>query len=488
MKNARHHYIALAGTALLAATASAAQQAPIVAPEAPWQSMTVARAGELEVRIEFLPEASLADEEWLRLAFINREQQPIELKNMSYRIESQREDPSSGDWITRGSLASGSGYDLFPWEPGERPRKAIVRPGVVRNGQHPSRYTSALLRQPPAHGLKIRATLQLQATLANDAKIATPTEGVPFIFTWSRPDADGIRAIHARLVQLLANPERGSHACHGYILDTLLEVDQARRGISLSMVAAGLAARSGGFDGRECLARRVHQLDIATADLVVYFRERLQNDDIAAGADLMQAPPEFWDDSLLEPLVKMVENGNLRERPAEVAARARTLLVLDRHHDRWQEEAAICRRIFVAVQARHAQALAIGVEELQEQAANEQWASHYWWHHAVEQLAISRHPAALELLQPYLSSLTPMYDWTRYRPHSFPNPKSRWPTTQFRVRDVALDAMLKIRYGSERRGYERLIDRPPQRGADKLASSDGVRGRAIERLRAELDK
>ncbi|MFK7741646.1 MAG: hypothetical protein AB8H80_15115 [Planctomycetota bacterium] len=388
----------------------------------------------------------------------------------------------------RGGLASGSGYDLFPWEPDERPRKALVRPGVVRNGQHPSRYSSALLRLPPEHGLNVRATLHLQATLANGAKLATPAEGVPFTFIWSRPDADGMRAMHARLVQLLANPERGSHACHAYILDTLLEVEQARRGISLPMVAAALAARSGGFDGREYLARRLHQLDFATEDLVAYFRERLQDDDIEACADLVVAPPDFWDDSLLEPLVKMVEKVDLQVHLREVAARARTLQVLDRHHERWQEDAAICRRLFVAVRARHADALAIGAEELEEQAANERWASHYRWRRAVEQLAISRHPAALELLQPYLDSLTPMFDYRHHHPQPFPTVEAHWPTTQFRVRDVALDTMLKIRYGSERRGYERLVGRPPQRGAHTLASSDGVRGQAIERLRADLDK
>jgi len=61
-------------------------QSVVAVPQPRWQLLTIIEKGDIKISLEYLPEASVADDEWLRWVFENRGKKEVLVLSMSYRL------------------------------------------------------------------------------------------------------------------------------------------------------------------------------------------------------------------------------------------------------------------------------------------------------------------------------------------------------------------------------------------------------------------
>ncbi len=404
-----------------------------------WQTVRAGKVGNIEVQLKCLPKACLSDESWISLHFVNSGKKSVRVTNASYRIERVTHTLDRKSPISSGGLASGNTYDLFheAWE--TTPVSGIlISPGVHNVVEHPSRYSSTLLGLPPKEGWFVKARLHLSLQMEDHEDLETPEEGVPFEFEWRYPNDKGFERMQARLMELLRNPQEKSHHCHAYILGTLLEIPEISDSISLKTLQSALNKRSGGFDGRREVAKRILRKGCDREELVRFYRSRLQGMDYRVCDDLRVNSIGFWDTSFIEPLVVMHEKN--RKSPPFVSLR-----VLFQHSDDWKDDEEVTRRLSAVLLRRFGTILKRTPEDLKKKSAGEYWAMY------VPDLAMTRDKDVLPLLTPFLDHKTQVRDPSLAR--------SGWPgeiPRSHRACDVALDAILTILDGNVERAYKEM--------------------------------
>ena len=436
-------------------------------PFAPWRSLSVGTSGEIDVRLEHLPKASIATVDWLRWKVVHSGAHAIQPEKVSARIEAQLFDGKTWQRVNNNSFLispiSQVGVEL--------------QPGVHRIALPAARQTMLSLRLPSRDGWLVRCRLHLSMELPSGGSIATPSAGLPFEFEWLYPTPIEIDTTRKHLRELLALP--GQTPAGAHLVDVLLLMPLVRAGISLTEITTAMeGAQRYGRQCREILARRVHDLDVSRHQLVDYFAKRLQDDSPHVCEDLMHAPRDFWDLAFLEPLLQMYELG-------ETSGRSDSLRVLDRHGMRWRSNQSACERLYDTIMSREGEWLGVGLGEL----ATAHPELHRMgivsnWQQAVRNVAVSRHHNAIDILRPYLGD-TSILCAQRTKDGRY--------IDGLRACDVALEAILKVRYGEVHAGYDAVdgpgSSRPSGRGGvTRDLPDEEVRDNTIRKLLIELDK
>ena len=300
-----------------------------------WKTYPLASHGKLTVNLRVRPEATLADEQWMAIEFVNQGESAIVVKEASYDMER-----TDRDFGGQPSLASANMNSLFPDAyKTSPPGPMVIPPGTYRVIEQPSSYSSALLGLAPQRGLRITSTIQLELQLADGSTVSEKTQSTSFEFKWLRPDADGFERMRGRLKHLVANPV--SRPFHYYIVGTLLRIDDVSSELTLPEVLAGLE-KYGNMFGRDNLARFVDRRFPNDPALVASLEERLQRMDSTVLHD-MQHMPNTWDDRLLGPLLAKFEANYRNWRLA--------MKVLELHGSPHKSNAAIARRLSQAIVA-----------------------------------------------------------------------------------------------------------------------------------------
>ncbi|MCL4201373.1 MAG: hypothetical protein KJ000_02680 [Pirellulaceae bacterium] len=308
---------------------------------ATWKTYPVASHGNLTVNLRIRPEATLADEEWIAIEFVNQGASPIKVKEASYSMERTDRDFRGGPPGRQPSLASGNSQSLFPdaWERSPV-RPMVIPPGTYRVIEQPSSSSSALLGLAPQRGQRIQATIQLELVLDDGTKVTTKPQATRFEFEWLRPDTDGFHRMRVRLERLVANPKFCDF--HADIVGQLLRIDSVSSELTLPQLLAGLEKYGGMITGRERLAMFIDHRFPNDPALVTSLEQRLRRSDRAVLHDMTHMP-NTWDDRLLEPLLAMFE--------ADDANWRLVLNVLDLHGSPQKSDAAIARRLSRAIVA-----------------------------------------------------------------------------------------------------------------------------------------
>ena len=397
-------FVVFAGRTPPATTRSSSSQPPPAEAKAPapWQTSQLGRAGDFAVRIAVKGRSSPADEHWLRLEFVNDGKSPVRVKNASYSIDRQVFDLPAGTAAHSGGLASGNTFDLFPDAWKTTPVSPILLPpGVTAVAEHPSGYSTALLGLPPQTGWQVKATARAYVDLADGRRISTPDRGVEVTFVWVYPDEAGLAAMRKRLKALLGQPVNRPY--HGYLLSGLLKMPPVAEAVNLEELLAGLRIRKGPFDGRPYLVDHLNAHHPKDPKVVGFYLAALGAADWAAAEDLLRLPvprkprtadqirpaPGIWDDRFVEPLVRM------NEQAADHYPKHRYVLtVLNRMYDRWKHDGSVAPRLSAALY-KHFPGLKADPGRLDE------WGVRSWASQA-NLLGLTRDPAALALLQPWL--------------------------------------------------------------------------------------
>lgn len=445
---------------LCAGAAAAAGQA-----KDPLEPVAEVRGPGLVVRLKVLPRASLANAGWLALEFENTAQGPVTVQNASYRIESERLRPQTGERLASGGLASGNTYDLFPDAWKTRPVSPIVlRPKEVRRvSRQPSDYASALLGLAPKDGWRVRARFHLHVDLQGGGRVTTAEQGAPFEFDWIHPDEGGFAAMRGRLAKLLQEPGQ-EVATHTYLLGALLRVEAVGAAVPRDDLLAALAKRKGPFDGRGEVAEHLARHHGKDQAVLAFVRDCLKAGDPATtdydlGAGL-------WDRSFVEPLVRLYES--------DAAGRHMYLLAtLHAHRADWPEGAGFPARLSKVVR-RHTPLLERKVAELKDDQLST-------WALGVHDLGLTGDRSAIALLRPALD------DRRAFRKASdFASLPGTPPP--LRVCDCALDAILTLLDGGPHEAYRKAGGKMPGvfPDGDTDAALVAVRDKMIDDLKRRL--
>jgi hypothetical protein len=393
-------------------------------PEGPWRTAELLRDGDLTVRLKVKRQATLADREWLVFEFDNAGRQPLEVANLHYRIDSQRDDLKTGRLVCSGGLASGSTPDLFPdarTDPPVAPR--VLGAGqVYRVAEQPSNYGSILLRLAPRNGLRVQATAHLWLELKDGRRLQTPAGGASFTFDWLYPDGAGFANLRSQLRQMLATPDESKNA---YLLGCLLELPELDGAVPRGVLFAALRRHPDTYHARRDIVQHLVRLFRDDPALLTFFRARLTAGDDDTAFDLLHGG--YWHPSLVEPLVQLCES--------DVNQYYYALDVLHRHRTEWAHVATVPKRLS-AVVLRYNPNLGQPVGGLAVNVLG-QWAS------AATMLAKTGNRAEVAWLRPALDDR-----------RVIPRGQSRVPPIEpyldrTRVCDWALDAILTLLDGND---------------------------------------
>ncbi len=450
-----------------------------------WQSVDLGRLGDLIFRVRVLTPASLRDEEWLSLEFENTGREPVRVTNAYYRIERTTLDPQSWHAVSFGSLASGNTYDLFPDAWKTTPVAPILlQPGVYRVVRHPSDYSAALLGLAPPAGWTVEARLHLTLELAGQRLFSTPTRGVPLTFEWRPVDPSRFDLLRARLRRLIHAPTRDD--AHVYILQVLLNVPNVGDTLTAAELLASLAGRTGSLDGREALLAEIARRFPRDPAVLDYYATRLragptpwrpgqppQRSEYDLALEDLAREPRIWDPNWVASLLDQFERLSV----------GTTLSVLASHHADWPIGLAVPARLSTGVIAG-ARTLTRHPEDLTCHELTITWVNE------ARQLALTRDPAAVPLLRPYLNCRERILDLSRC---AIAAGYLDYPGPALRVCDVALDAILTLRGEDLTAAYAEV--RPPPAAADPFprdlgayeSAMDAARDRLIADLLRRLD-
>lgn len=296
------------------------------------------RGGDLSVRLRVRRTASIADAEWLAFEFENDGTEPIVLEAPSYSIRGEQCHPQTGAVLLSGPMASGGAFDMFPQSWQESSVVPItIAPGLHRIAEHPTLYSAALLGLAPRDGCRVQARLHFATGISGHGRLATPPEGVRFAFDWAHPGEQGFAVARERLTELLAQPTTSVQ--RNYFASALLGIPEVGGVLSAEACLAAIDRQVGPWNVRDTLVSYLGSRSPTDPKVLAYYRQRLVPTDERVLDELARAP-RIWDESFVEPIVKMYE--------ADPRRQGRALSVLH-DHGRPQRAPAIARRLSTAL-------------------------------------------------------------------------------------------------------------------------------------------
>lgn len=392
----------------------------LAAPQTPTSSnpteYIVGENSGLKVVLRIKSPASLADNDWLQMEILNSGP-PGVIKSARIQAPAQ--------------VGGGSSSNIF----------GLTTLGIFADGRRtllagpfttiePSVWAAASLG---LHRENVNVTMRLtfELTLADGRSISV-SMGEPAAFTWSPPDAGQMKAVQQQAVALLAKATSGTplSSAETAFLSTLLAKPETAAAVTLEQALAMLRIRQFNniYEFGEVLGLVQSQWPGDPA-VIAFFHEAFATRGTAALSDLARGGP--WDDSFIEPIVKLIEGGFPPQgaRPGvpptdKVTHLRNALIVMDRNYASWSQNVSMAPRLGKAA-LRILQPLTtstVGVPSIYNQ---------------VNLLVLTHDPAMIDVLRPFLSDQT--IDQFTVLSSSMPS-----GVTPMRYSDVAANGILGL--------------------------------------------
>lgn len=274
-------------------------------------------------------------------------------------------------------------------------------------------------------GVSVTMRLTFSATRINaDPIILSNPETITF--RWSRPGSEQMDALKRQTSALLErafvtnNPLTLAEQVK---LRALLQTSEINKSIAIEEVlaAAGRRQRAQRFELSELATIILHRWQ-TEPKVVGFLDDALRDRAPGAIADLSMSAKPPWDDSLLEPIVSLVERISQERsaKPWELQITIeRALAYLDRTHTQWGGDPAISPRLSSAI---------LRFSPVPEPGGMYRWA---------DMLALTHDPSLLKVLRPYLTDSTL---------DSFTSASSNMPhgVTPMRYSELAANAICRL--------------------------------------------
>jgi hypothetical protein len=390
---------------------------PALAAGEEWQSHTVGRFGDIEVRVEVKSPSSFGDEDWLAFLFMNSSGADVPLRTFQFR-SSRESFTTSGTLLSSGNLASGNSHNVFPYAADGRLKQFIPGEGYRAAGQI-SDYSTVLLGIPTQKEI-------VRATFAIDVEIEGENEWVqlqsePFEFTWEPPDQEDYERMRTRLHAMLAAAPRHNWQEQGYILEALLKTPGVGDTLTFEELKNARTIRQNDVT-RDTIVKRMFMED-HREEAIRFFKEELKSAEISTLRDLQWS--NAYDPSFLEPLLAVIESGKHGSRDA--------FRILTMHADSWEGDGTTPQRLSAYVRPFYDTAVA--AYEQDPSSINNRTTLHF----AIQDMGDARDPAVVPELARWLDNTDRWVDTD----HLSSNPFALPPPV--RLCDVALEAIMKVR-------------------------------------------
>jgi hypothetical protein len=295
------------------------------APTNQWNTFVLWSNQVLSASIKYMPEASLADENYMFFELDNHTDKALEVAQAwlglpAIKINKQTQSSSFMTGMAGGVVYAGK-----------------LPPGITKATQHGAFEAGlANLGLPPKEGFHVEITPRADVRLADGTTFLSHDSNRKFHFEFNDANATQVESMKSRFKELLAHPD--DRFGSGYYLSALSQVPEVGDSVTRDELLSALKSRSW-VDGKGAIMTIVGRRFPNDPGVLAYFEDQLSRDD---GDAFFSFPREVWQNAVfVEPLVKRYEkNGKdsrelLQMRPAwignqQIVARLSSAL-LKRH-------------------------------------------------------------------------------------------------------------------------------------------------------------
>ncbi len=384
-----------------------------------WSRLLVARSPEIDVTILHKEEASITEEEWLAVEYLNKTGEYIRFPYVNVAVVELHE---SG---RRLSVLAECDSSLLLGREGLAPGK------TTRTWWLSTSATASLARR----WNKSQTVLcQVQASIeSNSVDDQAHLDTAPlFAFDWTCPDEnETLELARERLVRLLKEPDPRSP--HGDLVAGMLRQKELASLLTIEQLLGALEVRSGSFDGLSYVAAAIVSEFGQSPLLAEWVHEHFQLGDVRI-RKLMEHG--YWNGSLLEPLT---------ERAASKArGEARYAIeFLHKNREHWMPDASRSTQLFESLIELY--------PALEEDSLWTSESEFFQWSLQVRDLSMTGAAEAIEMLRPILSDRRQLRSTTGMLGLS-PN-----SVMTLRPCDVACKALLTLLDGDESKGLRAVL-------------------------------
>lgn len=349
-----------------------------------------------------MPEASLADEDYMFVEFDNHTKKPLDVLQAWLGLPGTRTDRQTQKSVFMSDMTGGVVYN------------GILPPGKTRANQHGVFECGLVnLGLPPQQGCHVELTPRADVQLVDGTRFSTADDHRTLDFENRFPSPAEIKRMEYHFHEMLNHPD--NQFAFGYYFDALIQLPEVMNSVTLEELLSGLKSMSWveGKDAPMTIAGKRFSND---PQVLAYFVDQLSRDD---GDAFFSFPREVWQNPIfVEPLVRRYEkNGN----------DSMELLQL---RTAWVTNKEIVARLSTALLKKH--------PVLNQNVAGLSSADLYNWSTAVPDAGIIGNTNFLKWLGPALDDRRTIPDFTSKYDSQ---PRLPWSP---RVCDCALGAILMI--------------------------------------------
>lgn len=255
-----------------------------------WETFPLWSNAVLSASLKYLPEASLADEDYLYEEFDNHTHAPLDVLQAWLGLPGTRTDQQTHKSVLMGDMTGGVVYH------------GLLPPGKTTTaGAYIFECGMANLGLPPKQGFHVELTPNGDVQLTDGTRF-TSSNNAKLIFEWRYPNASEIESLKSRFKKLLAAPD--NQFASGYYLEALAQMPEVYSQATPDELLAALKSHSW-VDGKAGLMEIVGKRFPDDPRLLAYFVDQLSRPD---GDAFYSFPREVWPNPIfIEPLVARYE-------------------------------------------------------------------------------------------------------------------------------------------------------------------------------------
>jgi len=409
-----------------------------------WNTLLLWSNQTLSASLMYMPEASLADEDYMFVEFDNHTEKTLDVAQAWLGLPGTRTDQQTQKSVFMSDMTGGVIY-IGKLPPG---KTKAVQHDVFECGM-------ANLGLPPKQGFHVELVAKADVRLADGTVFSTKDDSAKFSFDWRYPNPTEMESMKSQFKKLLAHPD--NQFASGYLLDALVQVQEVGDSATLDELLSALKSRSW-VDGKDAIMKIIGRRFPNDPGVIAYLVDQLSRDD---GDAFFSFPREVWQNPVfVEPLVKRYEKNG---------SDSMELLQL---RTAWITNSQIVARLSTALLEQH--------PVLNRNVAGLSGTNLCEWGSAVSEAGIIGDTNFLNWLTPALDDKRIVPDCT-----SKYDSQPRLPWTP-RVCDCALGAMLMILDGDSWSAFKKAGIQGWRTKEEDYAAHDKVIANLKERLKLKI--
>lgn len=381
----------------------------------------------LRITLNYFSKADIGDSDWLKMEIENKSDFEIQIVDINYYVNKEKELKNGEKYISIGAFGSGNKYDLLHCF-FDLPNPSVYREGAIINPKsrifawkYLTNYASVLIDGINIEETNICGLFQLDFRYKiREEEYKLVCDNKSFCFDWVKSETVEESKLQTRLREIILHPH---YRCvNTFVTSDLMARQNIVKAITSEELINGVLLRDGVMNADENILfltelkkRSVSSNEILTSS----FRKRIVNRDGNVSSELQY----YWDNTLLNDLI----NSDLSYHDVQI--------ILELNSNSWSSDSVSTKKVYEYLST----ALNFEKTETLKQDKINHWAS------SVKLIATSRHIDFTKYLERYLDNETEfnVEDWSRYS-HFSMLPKGAKPDTiTLRICDVAFVALLR---------------------------------------------